>query len=184
MTTELSTLEIALIKSSIGTRSDVQIAELLERTVDQVQSYLDDLTGTTAADRASDVATYQNEKESSKKKRSSIGIDRAKRLQENESIRKEKASKRLAESTWVQNKKDSKAREERSKCKTRVIDYSSMHSVRIDDKTTILWSDKELEAFTRETGKGKAEFINNLRSKYSGKFDEKIHKIKTAAWGG
>jgi hypothetical protein len=180
MATEFTTLELALIKSSIGTRTDQEIAEILERTVPEVQSFINDVTGTTVSDRDQDVLLYKKEVED-RKKHSTKALQKARKERaEMGSVRKQREKREQeAQASWQNQRLAARAREDRSKYATRQIDLSTMHSVRVDEKTTAFYSDQELHQFCKEHGVGKAEFLQHLKAKYAKKFDKTITYLKS-----
>lgn len=167
MPDQLTTLDIQFIKASLSTRTDQEIAVVLELPVESVRTVINDLTEGRAQQRDADIEKARMEKELATEK---IKKTRLAQMQEQARIRreqkerdraeknaerlasqkrtktdlaaKEKAERRKREKQAVINRNEahrvqSRRREEQRRYPTRVIDWSRHRSYRIDEKTTI-----------------------------------------------
>lgn len=145
MANEFSTLEIQLIRSSFTTKSDEDIAELLERSVEEITEKINELTSGGAADRSRAVAMekikMEEERLATKKKKVSPAQERKaveaayekKETKKNNSIGFQQAQRRKVVEGMASNRKYA----------TREIDYSKMKSVRVN-RSTHVWVPKEM----------------------------------------
>jgi hypothetical protein len=139
MTEEFSKIEIQLIRSSLATKTDLEIAELLEKPVEDVQALINELTGGAAEDRARDVEIFKTEQAKAKEKKKKPKPKKPNKIES-----------RLLTSTKETNEWQRKQRKEilsnqrsHRSYKSRDIDYSKMKTVRVA-KGTYLWVDKTM----------------------------------------
>jgi len=136
MNTQFSPLEVQLIRSSLSTKTDMEIAEVLERPVEEVRAKINEITGGAADERESDVKKYQEEKAQAR-------IKKAKPAKAPKIIRKKEAPVKKpekqvdVEKVWEQQKAQARMREARLTFQTKPVDLTGMISVRIDHRTTI-----------------------------------------------
>jgi hypothetical protein len=129
--------EIMLIKSSLTTKTDSELATILERTVEEVNAYIQELTGGQAEARNADVLKAQLEmSEARKQSRRLI----ASVIKEEQEAAKER---RLREKRERLNKNEqlrieSLKRQESKRFQTKVLNMNELQSVRIDHKTVVL----------------------------------------------
>lgn len=146
MTNEFSTLEIQLIRSSLATKSDDEIAEVLERHVDDVREKINELTGGGADQRSKFIAEFkvqqEQEKLANKKKKTGRPVNDRKVI---EAAYEKKISKKTGtiEFKQAQRRKEVEAMAVNRKFKTRHVDYSTMKSVRVN-RNTHVWVPKEM----------------------------------------
>jgi len=142
--TEFSFLEIQFIRSSLVTKTDGEIAELLERPLAEIREKITELTGTDAPNRDNLVLEARREREQKKKQRkrkptplkkegADAGSWKKKHQLKMERIRQfeEKRKKELAGRTNQQVFKNKK------------IDWSQMKSVRVN-RSTFVYVDKNM----------------------------------------
>jgi|GEM_PF-5792147 len=164
-----SPIEIQLIKSSLDTKTDQELADLLDRSVEEVVQIINDLTNGAASDRSRDVEKYKQEELARKKaKRSGRQARTVKRDTELEA----KQAKRAKDQVIGRAKTEaltsaSRTREESRTYKTRQVDYSQMQLLRIDDKTQIYvkkgLSDREKEKFILQYQLREAERLTKFK---------------------
>ena len=145
MTNPFSTLEIQLIRSSLSTKSDDEIAELLERPVEEIIEMINELTSGGAAERSNTVIEEKQKREQEKlanKKKAGRPVNDRKSV---EAEYEKKISKKTntIEFKQAQRRKELEAREINRKFKTKQVDYSLMKSVRVN-RTTHVWVPKEM----------------------------------------
>jgi len=145
MTNPFSSLEIQLIRASLANKSDEEIAELLERPVEEIVEKINELTSGGAADRSNEVANLklkQEEEKLQKKKRpATVKIER--KVIEQQYENKAKKKTRSIEFENNQRRKQVEAMSVNRRFKTRTIDYSNMKSVRVN-RSTFVWVDKNV----------------------------------------
>lgn len=127
-------LEIQLIRSSLETKSDGEIAAILERPIEEVHGMINAITNGTADERSEKI---QRQKESEHLKISVKELRKRKREEEiakKEQRQKEKQSRMNAEE---RRKVEKNRLESRKTFKTKEVDLSKMVSVRIDKKTIV-----------------------------------------------
>lgn len=146
---EFSALETQMIRSSLATKTDDEIAELLERTVGEVRAKIDEITGGGSLARnervvevkeilrkqqVEKVNTRRN-KEAAKEKRriQAEQRNREKALTD----RKDKLEAERKEAINHQVRKNRQDWERRQTVKTRVIDWSQMKTVKISKGTYV-----------------------------------------------
>ena len=184
----LSKLEEQLIRSSLATKTDAEIAEILERPVQDIHDAINKITDGGASARNERVIEVkqimeqeaQNKKASKKKSKRKSLEEKNKDLWDDAVARtvKKKAVKEDGTISNEEHAESRRRREERGKFKTRFVDPNSLHSLRMEDGTILFWEDHQLALFIRETKKGKKEFLEGLRERYSNKFNKTISLVK------
>lgn len=186
-----SNLEISLIKSSLTTKTDEELAELLECPVQQVHDYINELTDGNASDRQSDVLKYRAEKaaEREQKRAKSSGLAAALRekkkaekqaqklrerkeseAQKEQRLKKQGKAKAADISRQIQQNRAAAADRERNRVyKTRTIDYLRLISIRLDEKT---WAQIEVQDTPEKT----QALIDQTRATYEA--NKTLNKIK------
>jgi len=160
----LSPLEISLVRSSLGTRTDDELAELLERPVVEVTAYMDQLTGIGADERLSVITAARLKKEQeAKKKKFPI---KSKPLTDKDI----KAEKKRRERVQRMNVEEARVlertrREGRQRLATKVVDYSKMKSVKVNRNTFVFVplhvKDKDaIDLFYANADRYRKNFIN------------------------
>lgn len=134
--TDFSALEIQLIRSSLGTRSDEEIAELIECPVESVVAFINDITDGNAEQRSSDVARYKQEQANSRKKKPARV--RKKKQQPVNMEAERKKQQMQARSEWDKRREQVRKLENQRMYKTRKLDLENTVSVRLDSKTHAL----------------------------------------------
>lgn len=167
MPDQLTTLDIQFIKASLSTRTDQEIADVLEVPAETVRSAIRDITNGDANNRSAQIEQARAERQLATEQ---VKAARLRQRQEEARIRqeqkqraraeknaerlasqkrtktdlaaKEKAERRKRENQAVINRNEahrvqSRRREEQRRYPTRVIDWSRHRSYRIDEKTTI-----------------------------------------------
>lgn len=142
MSNQLSNLEIQLIRSSMATKTNEEIAELIERPVGEVVEFIDQITGGGASartqriiDAKSAIARMEEEKRKGKAKFK----ERVQRKKvENDYEILERHKRDSATAIADHQKMLTRLRESRQTFKTRVTDYSKMKTVKVC-KGTYVW---------------------------------------------
>lgn len=153
-----SPLEIQFVRASLSTKTTKEITLLLERSIEDVTELINDITDGKAEERESDVKIYILEKEKEKVKKEgrkegrkvSLVAKVEKKLQkERDSIRGERLKKKheSEQARHVQRKKFQESGAAR-KYKTRVIDYSKLMTIKLDEKT---WAQIEVQDTKEKT---------------------------------
>lgn len=156
MLNPFTSLEESFIRSSLVSKDDQEIADLLERPADEVRAFIDEITGGHASDRDMDVAKAKEE-EFIRLQQKSRNRHTAKKEVRPKTIRKKIAAVDLDEEAFFEMKRQGRKKEKetldkinrereqikrdrdsRSILKTRIVDYSKMKSVRVD-RTTVLF---------------------------------------------
>ena len=157
MTTKFTFLEKQLIRSSLATKTDGEIAALLERPIEEIEEVINEITGGKAAERSEKIAferkvqyeaarlktdaaeKAKQDKEAARLKREKLAEERRnKKLQEQlkkEQRNKEKQARLNMEEKMVAARN---ARDRRDRFKTRDLQLDKLISVRIDHKTIVL----------------------------------------------
>lgn len=148
-----SPLEIQLVRASLSTKTTEDISLLLERSAEDVTELINDITDGKAEERESDVKLYVLEREKAKVKRGrkiSLVAKVEKKLQkERDSIRGERLKKKQeSEQAWHAQRKKFQQSGAARKYKTRVIDYSKLITVKLDEKT---WAQIEVQDTKEKT---------------------------------
>jgi hypothetical protein len=137
-TGSFSMLDIAFIRSSLLTKTDEEIASLLEMPVETVRMKIQELAGEASDNRTRSIedqreATQKQQQAKEREKIRKAELDRIEQRREQKRIEKER---RL---TIEDARRAHRQRDERSKVfKTRKIDFSELISVRLDHKTIVL----------------------------------------------
>jgi hypothetical protein len=138
MTAPFEPLELQLIRSSLATRTDAELAEILERPVDAIRAKIDEITGGESASRDFEISKRREEADQR--------IEEKKRKKVRDGYLKEKKQKEI---TYERKRKgkdvvqyENRIRREQSpqnkKYATREIDMSKMKYVRVNKTTHIL----------------------------------------------
>lgn len=141
-----SPLEIQLIRSSLSTKTNEEIAELIEQPVETIKAYINEITGGTAEDRNNDVIRYQQEQALAKQRKSSKPKENPHLENKVNSRKKERQE---AENQWEKQRAQTKKRDERRTYKTRKLDLENMISVKLDAKTIVLIEKQPTEKETQ-----------------------------------
>jgi hypothetical protein len=191
MTPEFTNIEIQLIRASLATKTDADIAEILERPVERVRDFINQITegGAEARElRILDVKMIIKNKEveaSELRRQKELNLRKRQQEARNRHVRDTESAQReekiekennRREANEVQRKREKTAWEERKSYKTRVIDWSKMKSVRVS-KNTYVWVDKSVkdkDAIDKyyanlENNKHKTEFEKDLNQKMNSK---------------
>jgi hypothetical protein len=152
MTHQFSFLETTLIRSSLDSKTDAEIALLLERDIEEISIEIDRITGGQAEKRSFDIQkireeAFQKQREISEQK---LAIqkekeDRQRRIQEKKKLSAEFKAKKEKEyreratrmSREEHRQKNRREKDSRQKFKTRELNMSELQSVKIDDKTFV-----------------------------------------------
>lgn len=141
MAYSFSTLDIQLIRSSLATKTNEQIAEILEAPLEDVIKKIGELYPGGVSERQVAVKAKQAdiERKRMQKERDLIEKRRRKRLREEEKIRTEKAKKdRFSRDSLAEKRRKELAlRNDRKVYATRNQNLDKKISVRIDAKTHI-----------------------------------------------
>lgn len=137
-----SPLEIQLVRSSLSTKTNEEIAELLERSMEDVIELINDITGGKAEERTQDVAVFIEEKQrevlrkkQEKKKKIPPAGRNIRRPQDKPKVNTRTKERLEAEKGWMIQREAHRKREDVRKYKTREIDFTKTISVKLDDKT-------------------------------------------------
>lgn len=133
-----SPLEIQLVRSSLATKTDQEIADLVERTIEEVQLLINEITNGNGEERSRDVAKYQEERKQEKKKKSTKVKVPSQKIQMAEKAKARLKERQDAENNWEKQRAITRGREDRRTYKTREIDMTKMISVRMDKRTCVL----------------------------------------------
>jgi hypothetical protein len=141
--TPFSSIEVQLIKASLLSRSDGEIAVLLERPIEEIHSEINRITGGQAEARSVQV---QAEREEIRLKQMTRQSARDKQLRDREQSRKLKEDRKRKEEKErsdrsqqlkYEHERKKKRESEVRKYVTREVDLSTMQSVRVDRKTIV-----------------------------------------------
>jgi hypothetical protein len=150
MTNPFSNIEAQLVRSSLTTKTDIELAELLERTVEEVHQFINELTGGGAQDRVSRidearsaVSRIQEQKAAADRRKRET---RTKRQETNERRRKEmegisiseQRQRNHAEITAQQQRKRTQEWVAKRSYKTRTIDWAVMKTVQVAKGTYVV----------------------------------------------
>jgi len=134
-----SPLEIQLVRSSLATKTDQEIADLVETSVANVRELINEITGGNSDERYRDVEKYQEECRQEKKKKKPVTVkvptDKQQLVDKTKARLKERKD---AENKWEKQRAINKGREHRRTYKTLEIDMTKMISVRMDKRTCVL----------------------------------------------
>lgn len=129
-------LEIQLIRSSLSTKTDAQIAEILERSIADIRKAINVMTGGAADDREIDVKRFQEEQAAAKIKVKKPAVRKVK-LKSKEMKKAESPKAEKVRQAWEKQTAENKKKHDRSIFKTIEVDLNKLISVKIDNKTTI-----------------------------------------------
>jgi hypothetical protein len=137
---EFTPLEIQLIKCSLTVRTDEEIAELLERPVQDIRKLINDLTGM-AGQRQQEIQERRlvqlqakSVKRNIQRKKAEEHIDNQEKKEKIKPPEQTEQKQRNSEHRAQLKKQDSAMSRKYS---TRQIDYTKLRSLRIDDRTTV-----------------------------------------------
>lgn len=147
-----SSLEIQLIKSSLDTRTNEELAELLDRPLQEIIDKINEITGGSAEERSRDVDIYKAELSKIVIQKGRRNIDLAKKDREERRRREKREIANKNESMRVASLK----RQDRQRYETREVDLSALHGIRIDSKTYVFVKpgtdeEKIKKQYTRES---------------------------------
>jgi hypothetical protein len=150
MKNPLSAVELQLVKSSLTTKTDDEIAELLDRPVHEVVEIINTVTDGKADERTRDVLLYKKELENKNRKKISKSAADKKEREYQRSKKLERERERAeAERQWHAQRESFRKRESRSVFKTRKLDLENCISVKLDDKTYALVERQKTEKETQ-----------------------------------
>lgn len=134
-----SSLELQLIKSALMTKSDQEIADLLERPVEEVIEIINQLTDGNASQRTSDVNQFKLEQEEKKQRKKKAIVRKVVTPSVLDDHKVARAKNREAQVGNAAEIRQAEKRrwDDRQKIKTREVDYSTMVSIKVADKTWI-----------------------------------------------
>lgn len=147
MIENLSSIEVALVKSSLLTKTDEELAEVLELPVEQVTELISAMMGEDLKIRISTLA--RNKQESEMKNAANIKRQARKEYVKTQKLSDDTRVKRSRRDASVRQaqedlrKKQVAKREAKRAFKTRTIDYSKMKTVKVD-RNTYVWVDKSV----------------------------------------
>lgn len=137
---DFSALDLQFISASLSSRTDEEIAEILDKPVELIRAKINDMTGM-AGQRQQEMVEKKRLQEAamSVKRRSKEkqAEERQQKLEKKE--KREKTNKR----EHAQRNREHRAQLDRQQSRmtrryaTRQIDFSSLRSLRIDNKTTV-----------------------------------------------
>lgn len=127
-------LEDQFIRSSMSTKTDDEIALLLERSVEEIVQRMNELTNGAAAERNRDVE-LQREEDAKARKSKTARKDFQKQSKEREEKRQEehRKLKNVEEANRVRRQRQ----EQKRSCKTVQRDWSDYRPVRVNHKTLV-----------------------------------------------
>ncbi len=129
--TPFTSLEIQLIRSSLATKTDDEIAELLERPAEEVSAAVNEI-GIDAGQRLADLQLYKDS-QVKKAKPKNVAVKKVVKEEPQLIVKKEL---RKREQTRILNKQEQqrterRKNEERRRYATRAVDYSKMKTVKV-----------------------------------------------------
>lgn len=143
MTNPFSNIEAQLVRSSLATKTDQELSELLERPIEEVTAFIDQITGGGAEargvriqDARAAVTRMEEERRKSKVKRKP-GSGK-KPVKPTDAEITQRARRHHANTTAELQKKRTQERMARQKLKTREIDWSKMKSVLVSKGTYVM----------------------------------------------
>lgn len=141
----LTALERQLLSSSLTTKTDQELAEMMERPVEEIIAIINEMTGGQAHERQEDVLRYKAEllQKTNKTKvdRRQSGVMGSKKAEEKK--RQELLHRRDLERRKLINDQDNARRAQNASRsynqvrKTKEVDYSQMRHVRVNKNTWI-----------------------------------------------
>lgn len=146
--TLFSNIEIQMIRASLATKTNEELAELLERPLKEVIECIDQITGGGAEareeriiDARKAIARMEEERRKSKVKREYRSKNKPREKTDGEIM--EQAARDNANLIAENQRMQTRLRESRRTLKTRTIDYSKMKSVLVA-KGTYVWVEKSI----------------------------------------
>jgi hypothetical protein len=131
---KFTSLETQLVRASLTTKSDGELAALLEKPIEDVVELIDQLTGGQAAARSEQI---QKQKEAEHQKRSMQNA-RKELIQERQAKNEKKQKEKLALANHLEKRKKELGRlEANRRFETKEVDLAKLISVRIDHKTHV-----------------------------------------------
>ena len=128
-------MELQLIRSSLATKTDEELAELLERPVEEVRDKINELTDGAGDERSRDVSIWKQEQAKEKQKRSRKKEPNPDAIARETRIQNKKKEQKKAHDQWEKQTTANKFRDDRRHYKTLPVDLKQMISVKLDDKT-------------------------------------------------
>lgn len=175
MSSPFSSMELQLIRSSLSTRTDEDLAELLERPIEDVRIAIDQITGGMSKERNLDAIRYQEEKaiEAQKKKPGKVNKLPTKKEKENrhqELIRqRDDKNRRRINDMESARKKEQAGRSMNRVRQTKKIDYTQMKHVRVSRNTWICvpksTSDKDAIELYNQGRDNRSQSVKDIESK-------------------
>ena len=142
---DFTSLEIQLIRSSLTNRTDEEIAELLERAVDEVREKVKEISEITPEQRQAEVIRFKADKKKRIARKPAV-IKQKKQVEKKEELNRTE-KQQMQRKRIIRHEEARKAelrkREERKTFRTRKVDYSKMKSVRVN-RQTFVWVDKSI----------------------------------------
>jgi hypothetical protein len=147
-----TTIEMHFLRASLESKSDGEIAALLERTIEEVHDKINEITDGGAEARSVSIQQHRehcflktkaaiNEKALAKQKRIEEREQKARmRSEQKEKDKKEAREKSARMQTESHRQHQKKQTESRRTYKTRVVNIQELVSVKIDSKTTVFVS--------------------------------------------
>lgn len=182
MTNPFSNIEAQLVRSSLATKTDQELAELLERPEQEVIEFIDQITGGGAAargiritDAREAVKRMEEERRKLKVKRKPGSGRKPKQIPESE-IR-EQVRRHHANTTAEHQKKKTREREARQRFKTKVIDWTKMKTVLVAKVTYVV--------VPKEVSQSQAiqQYNQNREHSRDAVFEKDLKKVKTIVAG-
>lgn len=135
MANHLSALETQLIRSSLLTKTDEEIALILYRPVEEVSAKIIELYGGAREERLQIVQANKMAQIAKFRKPAA-----AKKVKNQDSELDRKIKKRAADQIAMERRRlaENKKREEKRTCKTKAVDWSTMRSVKVNNKIWII----------------------------------------------
>lgn len=188
MTNPFTNLEIQLIRSKLDTHSDGELAAILERSIEEINEFIDMMTVGGAAARSGLVqelkeAKYKELVELGKRRakrpqgRAAVtSVEREKRIRERKEmlkLREENEIKKYQERTSmakreVERRKEVSMRTLARSFKTRKVDYSEMKSVKVAKGTYVfvpkaMSSAEAVASYIKHNVQNKPEWIKKVQ---------------------
>lgn len=150
MNNHFTSLEIQLIRSSLSTKTDDEIAELLEKPVEEVINKINEITGNGAHERnirilevRAILKKQQEEKNNLRLKKEADRLKRQQAARERHSMKKDREEKEFSKRTTFEaqmseHHRRRATREASQTYKTREVDWSIMKSVRVSRNTLVV----------------------------------------------
>ncbi len=141
MTAPFESLEIQLVKSSLASRSDEELAGILERPVEEITALINELTGGQAEARTADISKMIDEKQQAINVKKTQ-VKKIRHVDEEKQKEKARSAERFKEKTSrikieEQRKRERDLQFQRRSFKTREVDQSQMKHVRVNRTTYV-----------------------------------------------